>query len=121
MPPGRLAFPWRHAWRPVQRNHEAQTRVRWLNMLTERRKSAPALTLALTLLWALNRKVPASGADPPGAAPRSRGPMPTLFRLLIVLAIIGLLIGAAMSALAILVTPTPREITTTITLPAPVK
>lgn len=43
--------------------------------------------------------------------------MPTLFRLLIVLAVAGLLAAAAIVALATLVTPTPREITSTVTLP----
>ncbi|GHE63317.1 hypothetical protein GCM10019059_23670 [Camelimonas fluminis] len=43
--------------------------------------------------------------------------MPTLFRLLAILAVAGAVAAAAMTALATLVTPTPREITTTIRLP----
>lgn len=45
------------------------------------------------------------------------GNMPTLFRLIVVLAIIGALAGAAMMALATMVTPTPREIISTVQLP----
>lgn len=44
--------------------------------------------------------------------------MPTLFRLLAVLAVAGALGAAAIVALATLVTPTPREMTTTVRLPA---
>ena len=44
--------------------------------------------------------------------------MPTLIRLLAILAVTGAVAAAAKTALATLVTPTPREITTTIRLPA---
>ena len=40
--------------------------------------------------------------------------MPTLFRFLVILAVLAGLVGGAMVALAYLVEPTPREITVTI-------
>lgn len=49
------------------------------------------------------------------------GRMPTLIRLLAILAVAGAVAAAAITALATLVTPTPREITTTIRLPADAK